>query len=122
MLLPPGIQIGGEQHLLPGFGRGNPEVSSKHPKGRNTKDIFQRAVTGQLPPEKFAHYAAEVRRLFEKREKAMDPMLDARLSFTSSIGYRPNGLDLPAWKAVFFNPKTDDAVVNRLVASIEELL
>ncbi len=92
------------------------------PKGRNAKEIFQRVVAGQLPPEKFAHYAAEVRRLFEKREKAMDPMLDARLSFTSSIGYRPNGLDLPAWKAVFFNPKTDDAVVDRLIVSIEELL
>ncbi len=92
------------------------------PKGRNAKDIFQRAVNGQLSPEKFAHYAAEVRRLFEKREKAMDPQQDARLSFTNSIGYCPNGLDLPAWKAVFFNPKTDETVVDRLILSIEELL
>lgn len=92
------------------------------PQGRNAKDIFHRAVSGQLSPAKFADYAAEVRRLFEKREKAMDPRLDARLSFTSSIGYRPNGLDLPAWKAVFFNPKTDEAVVDRLILSIEELL
>jgi L-2,4-diaminobutyrate decarboxylase len=92
------------------------------PKGRNAKDIFQRAVAGELPPEKFARYAAEVRGLFEKREKAMDPTLDARLSFTSSIGYRPHGLDLPAWKAVFFNPKTDETVLDRLILSIEELL
>ncbi len=92
------------------------------PKGRNAKDIFQRAVNGQLSPEKFAHYAAEVRRLFEKREKAMDPRQDARLSLTNSIGYCPNGLDLPAWKAVFFNPKTDETVVDRLILSIEELL
>lgn len=92
------------------------------PKGRNAKEIFQRAVAGQLPAEKYAHYAAEVRRLFEKREKAIEPMLDARLSFTNSVGYCPNGLALPAWKAVFFNPKTDDAVVDRLLLSIEELL
>ncbi len=56
------------------------------PKGRNAKDIFQRAVNGQLSPEKFAHYAAEVRRLFEKREKAMDPQLKPA-QFHNSIGY-----------------------------------
>ena len=31
-------------------------------------------------------------------------------------------LELPAWKTVFFNPKTDDAIVDRLIYSIEELL
>src|SRR4030095_2278868 len=59
---------------------------------------------------------------FDKREKDMDPVVDARLSFTTSIGYRPNGLDLPAWKDVFFHPKTDEAIIDRLLYCIEELL
>ena len=62
-----------------------------------------------------------MRRLFDKREKNLDPTLDARLSFTTSIGYRPHGLDLPAWKAVFFNPRTDDAVIDRIITSIEDV-
>ena len=32
------------------------------PKGRNAKDIFARLESGELPPEKFAGYAAEIRR------------------------------------------------------------
>ena len=92
------------------------------PKGRDAKDIFRRAVSGELPPEKYAHYAAEIRHLFDKRAKTMDPAVDARLSFTTSIGYCPGGLELPAWKAVFFNPKTDEAIVDQLIYSIEELL
>ena len=52
----------------------------------------------------------------------MDPALDARLSFTTSIGHHPHGVALPAWKAVFFNPKTDRTVIDRLIYSIEELL
>jgi L-2,4-diaminobutyrate decarboxylase len=92
------------------------------PKGRNAKEIFARAEAGELPPDKLARYGDEIRRLFDKREKDMDPVVDARLSFTTSIGYRPNGLDLPAWKAVFFHPKTDEAIIDRLLYSIEELL
>ena len=92
------------------------------PQGRNAKEIFQQVMAGRLPADKYAHYAAEVQRLFEKREKAMDPALDARLSFTTNIGHRPHGFALPAWKAVLFNPKTDEAVLDRLVQSIEELL
>lgn len=34
---------------------------------------------------------------------------------------RPGGVTIPAWKAVFFNPKTDEAIVDRLVESIEEV-
>jgi hypothetical protein len=34
----------------------------------------------------------------------------------------PHVLDLPTWKAVFFNPKTDAAVIDRLVYSIEEMI
>jgi L-2,4-diaminobutyrate decarboxylase len=75
------------------------------PKGRNAKDIFQQAMAGELTPQKFGHFATEIRRLFDKREKAMDAAVDARLSFTTSVGHHPHGLALPAWKAVFFNPK-----------------
>jgi glutamate/tyrosine decarboxylase-like PLP-dependent enzyme len=92
------------------------------PKGRNAREIFARAEAGELSPEQFARYAAEIRRLFEKREKSMDPSQDAKLSFTTRIGYRPHGLDLPAWKAVFFHPKTSDAVIDRLIYSIEEMV
>ncbi|MCZ2343498.1 MAG: hypothetical protein LC104_17145 [Bacteroidales bacterium] len=91
------------------------------PKGRNAREIFERLVNGELPPEDAHRYFAEVRRLFDKREKTMDSTRDARLSFTTNVGYRPLGFDIPAWKAVFFNPKTDEAVIDRLVYSIEEL-
>lgn len=91
------------------------------PKGRDAKEIFARVEAGELPPEDFTRFTTEMRRLFDKREKHMDPSLDARLSFTNSIGYRPHGLDLPAWKAVFFHPKTDEAIIDRLVRSIEDL-
>ncbi len=91
------------------------------PKGRDAKQIFAQAVSGQLPSEQFQKYAGEVRHLFDQRAKTMDPALDARLGFTTSIGYCPHGLELPAWKAVFFNPKTDEAIIERLIASIEEV-
>jgi len=51
----------------------------------------------------------------------MDPTLDARLGFTTSFGYCPNGIDIPAWKAVFFNPKTTEEIVDRIAYGIEEL-
>jgi glutamate/tyrosine decarboxylase-like PLP-dependent enzyme len=92
------------------------------PKGRNAKEIFDRVESGQLPREKIDRYFAEIRRLFERRDATLDPARDARLSFTTSAGYSPHGIRLPGWKAVFFNPKTDDAVIDRLVYSIEELL
>lgn len=92
------------------------------PKGRNAHDIYRRAVDGRMSAEEFARYAAEIRRLFEKREKSMDPAVDARLSFTTDVGWRPHGLSLPAWKAVIFNPRTDDAVIDRLLDGLEELV
>jgi L-2,4-diaminobutyrate decarboxylase len=92
------------------------------PKGRDAKEIFRAVVSGELPKEKFAHYAAEIHRLFDKRAKSMDPALDAYLSYTTSIGHSPHGIALPAWKAVLFNPKTDEAVIDRVVQSIEELV
>lgn len=91
------------------------------PKGRNAEEIFQRIMAGNLADAEYTRFAAEIRRLFEQREKAVDPALDARLGYTTSIGFRPHGVKLPAWKAVIFNPKTDDAVIDRLISSIEEL-
>jgi glutamate/tyrosine decarboxylase-like PLP-dependent enzyme len=91
------------------------------PKGRNAKDIFNRLEQGTLQPDETQRYFAEIRRLYNKRNYAMDPAQDARLSFTTNIGYRPHGIDLPAWKAVFFNPRTDESVIDRLLYSIEEL-
>ena len=91
------------------------------PKGRKAKEIFQQVADGVLPADQYVRYMEETHRLFERREKAMDPALDARLGYTTSIGYRPHGVALPAWKAVLFNPKTDDAVLDRLILSIEEL-
>ena len=92
------------------------------PKGRDAKEIFARMEAGNLPPEEFAGYAAEIRRLFDKRNQAMDPARDARLSFTTEIGYRPGGIDLPAWKAVLFNPRTTGEIVDRLAQGIAELV
>ncbi|MFO0937362.1 MAG: pyridoxal-dependent decarboxylase [Gemmataceae bacterium] len=91
------------------------------PKGRNAKEIFQKLDNGELPPEEIQRYFAEIRRLYNKRFYSLDPACDARLSFTTNVGYRPHGIDIPAWKAVFFNPRTDEAVIDRLIYSIEEL-
>jgi hypothetical protein len=92
------------------------------PKGRNAREILERLEAGQLPAEKCKRYFDEIRRMFDKREKILDPIRDARLSFTTNVGYHPHGIQLPAWKAVFFNPKTNEAIIDRLIYSIEELL
>lgn len=92
------------------------------PKGRNAEKIFAQLEAGELPPEEAHRYFGEVRRQFEKREKNLDPRRDARLSLTTSVGYRPHGYNIPAWKAVFFNPKTDELVIDRLIQGIEEVL
>ena len=91
------------------------------PKGRNAEEIFQRLVRNELTPEQIARYLPEIRQLFDKRLKSIDPLLDARLGFTTSYGYRPNGIHIPAWKAVFFNPKTTEEMVDRIAYSIAEL-
>lgn len=92
------------------------------PRGRDAKQIFQRIEEGALTVDQQARYFGEIQRLFEKREAGMDPTKDARLSLTLSMGYKPNGVDLPAWKAVFFNPKTDSTVIDQIIRSIEELI
>jgi glutamate/tyrosine decarboxylase-like PLP-dependent enzyme len=91
------------------------------PKGRNASEIFQRLVNNELTLEQRERYTREIRQLFEKRLKMMDPAVDARLGFTTSFGFCPHGIDIPAWKAVFFNPKTNEAMVDRIVQSIEDL-
>ena len=91
------------------------------PKGRNAAEIFDRLERGELPQEEMQRYFGEVKRLFGKRNYSLDPTVDARLSFTTNFGYRPHGIEIPAWKAVFFNPKTDEAVLDQLVESLEAL-
>jgi len=91
------------------------------PKGRNAQEIYERMVRDELTADQRARYSKEIRHLFDKRLKIMDPSLDARLGFTTSYGYCPNGFDIPAWKAVFFNPRTTDEIIDRIATSIEEL-
>lgn len=92
------------------------------PKGRNAEEIFKQLIDGKLSEIQCQRYFAEIRRLFEKREKTMDRTLDARLGYTTNFGYNPHGINIPAWKAVFFNPQTTDEIVDRIVDGIEELL
>jgi L-2,4-diaminobutyrate decarboxylase len=91
------------------------------PRGRNAQEIYDKLEAGQLTPEETTRYLTEIRRLYNKRDRTLDPAKDARLSFTTEMGYRPGGVTVPAWKAVFYNPKTDEAIVDRLVESIEEV-
>lgn len=91
------------------------------PPGRDAKAIFKSLESGELSDEDRKRYFHEIGRLFEKRKATLDESQDARLSYTTSIGYCPDGHPMPAWKAVFFNPKTDDDVLDRIIASIEDV-
>ncbi len=91
------------------------------PKGRNAEDIFDRLERGELSNAERERYFREIRHLFDKRSTDLNPQIDARLSFTTAIGYSPQGVNIPAWKAVFFNPKTDRSVIEQVVLSIEDL-
>lgn len=91
------------------------------PKGRNAKQIYERMESGTLTEKDHQRYFREIKHLYDKRKHTMDPQKDACLSFTSSMGYMPHGVPLPAWKAVLFNPKTDRKVIDNLINSIEEL-
>ncbi len=91
------------------------------PKGRNAKDIYEKLIHGELPGDDRERYFSEIKHLFDTRASRLDSKVDARLSFTTSIGYSPHGINIPAWKAVFFNPKTDKTVVKQIIASIENL-
>ena len=78
-------------------------------------------MAGTLPEEERLRYWAEIRHLFDKRAEDLNRAVDARLSFTTSIGFSPHGHSIPAWKAIFFNPRTDKEVVERIGMSIENL-
>lgn len=91
------------------------------PKGRDAGAIHSALVDDRLPEADIHRYFHEIEHLFHKRADTMDPSCDARLSYTTSIGHSPAGRRIPAWKAVFFNPKTDSAVIDRLIESLEEL-
>lgn len=90
------------------------------PKGRNANEIFERMISGDLPAEERDRYFGEIKMLRSRREKTMDPLLDARLGFTTNYGFKPDGIEIPAWKAVFFNPQTSDEIVDRILSSIDE--
>ena len=90
------------------------------PRGRDAKEIFRRLENDELSADERSQYLHEVRRLFDKRQAVSKPS-DPRLSFTRSVGYKPHGVALPAWKAVFFNPKSDDALIDRILESIEDV-
>lgn len=92
------------------------------PKGRDAQKIWDRLIAGDLPREERDRYFAEIRRLHSKREKMADPVLDAKLGFTTNYGYNPDGVEIPAWKAVFFNPNTTDEIVDRILESIEDMI
>ena len=91
------------------------------PKGRNAEEVYGRWIRNELTEEQRQRYQREIQQLFEKRIKMMDHAADARLGYTTSMGFCPHGLEIPAWKAIFFNPKTDEAIIDRIVQSIEEL-
>jgi glutamate/tyrosine decarboxylase-like PLP-dependent enzyme len=91
------------------------------PKGRDASLIYEKLVAGELSEKEYTRYFSEIHRLFEKRKNVLNPEIDASLSFTTAMGYNPHGIAIPAWKGVFFNPKTDESVVRQIIKSIEEL-
>lgn len=90
-------------------------------KGRDAKKIYDDLINGKLTEEQYCRFFNETKQLFEKRKAIMNPNTDARLSFTTAMGYYPRDIGIPAWKAVFFNPHTDSGVIDQLIKSIEEL-
>ena len=87
------------------------------PRGRDADAVFARLEAGEATPDEAARVFAEVRQRFDERQRSLGPA-DARLGFTADVGYRPHGHRLPAWRAVFLNPLTDEAVIDRLVDGI----
>lgn len=91
------------------------------PKGRNAGEIYDALLAGKLNESQIQRYSGEIKRMFDKREKILNPAVDARLGFTTNFGYKPNGIEIPAWKAVIFNPQTTDEIIDRIIDSIEEI-
>ena len=90
------------------------------PKGRDAKALYRQLLAGDLRREEAERHFGEVRRLFDRRSRSLTRN-DARLSYTTDIGFQPHGISIPAWKAVFFNPKTDEKDIDALVRGIDEL-
>ena len=91
------------------------------PKGRDAKAIHADLLAGRLSDEERLRYFGEMHHVYQKREERLDARTDARLSYTTATGFSPGGHKIPAWKAVFFNPKTDTAVIDKVMESIEGL-
>ncbi|MEN6428732.1 MAG: pyridoxal-dependent decarboxylase [Phycisphaerales bacterium] len=104
----------------------NPDAIGPHviwwvlPKGRDAKAIYKQLLGGDLHAEEAERHFGEVRRLFDHRSRSLTRN-DARLSYTTDIGFQPHGIVIPAWKAVFFNPKTDETDIDAIVRGIEDL-
>lgn len=91
------------------------------PKGRNAGEIYEALLAGKLSESQVQRYSSEIKRMFDKREKILNPTVDARLGFTTNFGFKPGGVEIPAWKAVIFNPQTTDEIIDRIIDSIEEI-
>ncbi len=91
------------------------------PKGRNAGQIYNRLISNDITKDEYTRYFTEIQHLFDKRKQFGDPSIDAMLSFTTSMGFNPGGIPIPAWKGVFFNPKTGEEVISQIIKSIEEL-
>ncbi len=91
-------------------------------KGRDAKEIYRQIVAGNLSATQVERYLGEVRRMFDRRQQTMRVGKDPLLSFTTSMGYKPNGQSLPAWKSVFFSPRTEMSHVHDVIQSIEDLV
>lgn len=92
------------------------------PKGRDADDIYQKIINGKISTEESESYFEEIYGLYQKRSENINEPLSAMLSYTTSIGYCPQQIQLPAWKASFFNPATSESVIDEIVKSIEEIL
>lgn len=91
------------------------------PKGRNASRLFRRLCRGELPDGEYREYCRELRKLYDQRAEAVRGKQEPQISFTTNTGYCPGGRPIPAWKAVFFNPKTDQGVIEQLIQSIKDL-
>jgi L-2,4-diaminobutyrate decarboxylase len=104
----------------------NPDAIGPHviwwvlPKGRDAKALYRQLLAGELRREEAERHFAEIRHLFDRRRRVLTRN-DARLSYTTDIGFQPHGTAIGAWKAVFFNPRTDEKDIEALVRGIEEL-
>ncbi len=62
----------------------------------------QRHLSGiagrKLDEHDLQRYSGEIKRMYEKREKFLNPTIDARLGFTTNFGFKPHGHEVPAWK------------------------